>query len=69
MYSNSVTLLLFACAKEDEASEQSKQTFLEKYDGVGFEAKSYSGDVTEYWFFTKREQNFDHLVRFIHNEE
>ena len=33
----SVLLVAFACSKEDEASEQSEQTFLEKYDGVAFE--------------------------------
>ena len=33
----SLFLVAFACSKEDEASEQSEQTFLEKYDGVAFE--------------------------------
>tara|TARA_B100001093_G_scaffold354947_1_gene339493 strand:- start:522 stop:1004 length:483 start_codon:yes stop_codon:yes gene_type:complete len=29
-------LVAFACSKEDESSEQSEQTFLEKYDGTSW---------------------------------
>ena len=39
----SVLLLAFACSKDDEASEQSEQTFLEKYDGFEFMRKEGNG--------------------------
>ncbi|OUW76810.1 MAG: hypothetical protein CBD72_02740 [Flavobacteriaceae bacterium TMED212] len=39
----SVLLLAFACSKEDEASEQSEQTFLERYDGFEFLSKQGNG--------------------------
>jgi hypothetical protein len=46
----SVLLLAFACSKEDEASEQSEQTFLEKYDGFAFE-RMYEANMRELNFF------------------
>ena len=39
-------LLAFACAKDDGENNEENQTFLEKYDGMGFK-----DDSGEYWYF------------------